>query len=233
MFLDENGEKISKTKGNGVTIDEWLTYAPRGEPRFLHLPRAQEGQEPALAVIPRAVDEYCQFLAAYPGQAMEQKLGNPVHHVHAGQVPPARCRSASRCCSISSPASADDKDTVWGFVQRYAPGTAPESHPELDGLIDFAVDYVRDFIAPDSLQHRAPDRDGGGGAARSRRRLAALPDDADAEAIQTEVYEVGKRTRSRACATGSRRSTKPCSAPARARAWAASSRSTGSPTAAS
>src|SRR3546814_15220987 len=90
LFLDENGEKISKTKGNGVTIDEWLTYAPPESLAFYIYREPRKAKQLSFGIIPMAVDEYQQFLAAYPGQPWEQRLGNPVHHVPAGDVPPAR-----------------------------------------------------------------------------------------------------------------------------------------------
>jgi lysyl-tRNA synthetase class 1 len=192
MFLDENGEKISKTKGNGVTIDEWLSYAPEESLAFYIYRDPRKAKQLSFSVIPKAVDEYYQFLANYPNQPIEQRLGNPVHHVHAGNVPPARMPvSFALLLNLVAVASTDDKDLLWGFVRRYCPDAAPDTHPELDRLLDFALAYFRDFIA-DSLRHRPPgdmeraalgDLDG---------RLAGLPQDADAEAIQFEVYECGK-----------------------------------------
>jgi lysyl-tRNA synthetase class 1 len=192
MFLDENGEKISKTRGNGVTIDEWLTYAPEESLAFYIYRDPRKAKQLSFSVIPKAVDEYEQFLAAYPGQEVEKKLGNPVHHVHAGQVPPARMPlSFALLLNLVAVASTDDKDLLWGFVRRYAPEASPESHPGLDRLIDFALAYFRDFIA-DSLRLRPPTEVEAAALRDLDARLAALPEDADAETIQTEVYEVGK-----------------------------------------
>ncbi len=192
MFLDENGEKISKTKGNGVTIDEWLSYAPEESLAFYIYRDPRKAKQLSFSVIPKAVDEYDQFLAAYPGQELEKKLGNPVHHVHAGAVPAARMPiSFALLLNLVAVASTDDKDLLWGFVKRYAAEASPESHPELDRRLDFALAYFRDFIAG-SLRHRAPSEMEATALRDLDRRLAALPEDADAETIQTEVYEVGK-----------------------------------------
>jgi lysyl-tRNA synthetase class 1 len=192
LFLDENGEKISKTRGNGVTIDEWLTYAPEESLAFYLYREPRKAKQLSFGIIPRAVDEYDQFLAAWPGQEVEKKLGNPVHHVHAGDVPPARMPIGfSLLLNLVAVASTDDKALLWGFVKRYAPEASPQTHPELDRRLDYALAYFRDFIAG-ALDHRAPT---GMEAAALRdldARLAALPEDADAETIQTEVYEVGK-----------------------------------------
>jgi lysyl-tRNA synthetase class 1 len=192
MFLDENGEKISKTKGNGVTIDEWLTYAPEESLAFYLYRDPRKARQLSFSVIPKAVDEYYQFLAAYPDQEIDKKLGNPVHHVHAGDVPAARMPvSFALLLNLVAVASTDDKALLWGFVKRYCPEASPETHPELDRLLDFALAYFRDFVA-DSLRHRPPTQAEAAALRDLDARLAALPADADAEAIQTHVYEVGK-----------------------------------------
>jgi lysyl-tRNA synthetase class 1 len=192
MFLDENGEKISKTRGNGVTIDEWLTYAPEESLAFYIYREPRRAKQLSLSVIPKAVDEYDQFLAAWPGQEWDKRLGNPVHHVHAGDVPAARMPiNFALLLNLVAVASTDDKDLLWAFVRRYAPEASPETHPELDRRLDFALAYFRDFIAG-ALQHRAPTGIEAAALRDLDSRLAALPADADAETIQTEVYEVGK-----------------------------------------
>jgi lysyl-tRNA synthetase, class I len=192
MFLDENGEKISKTKGNGVTIDEWLTYAPEESLAFYIYRDPKKAKQLSFSVIPKAVDEYYQFLAAYPDQEIEKKLGNPVHHVHAGRVPPARLPvSFALLLNLVAVASTDDKALLWGFVQRYCPEASPDTHPELDALLDFALAYFRDFIAG-SLLKRSPEATEAAALRDLDTRLARLQEDADAETIQAEVYEVGK-----------------------------------------
>jgi lysyl-tRNA synthetase, class I len=192
LFLDENGEKISKTRGNGVTIDEWLTYAPRESLSFYIYREPKRAKQLSFGIIPRAVDEYHQFLAAYPAQEWDKRLGNPVHHVHAGEVPEARLPiSFALLLNLVAVASSDDKDLLWGFVERYRPGVTREAYPELDALIDHALRYFRDFIAG-SLRRRAPDAREAEALRDLDVRLSALPSDADAEAIQYEVYETGK-----------------------------------------
>jgi lysyl-tRNA synthetase class 1 len=192
LFLDENGEKISKTRGNGVTIDEWLTYAPEESLEFYLYREPRRAKQLSFGIIPKAVDEYHQFLAAYPGQEWDKRLGNPVHHVHAGKVPEARMPlSFALLLNLVGVASTDDKDLLWGFVKRYAPEAAPATHPELDALIGHALAYFRDFVAG-SLRRRAPDEREAAALRALDARLAGMPDGASAEDIQTEVYEVGK-----------------------------------------
>ena len=192
LFLDENGEKISKTRGNGVTIDEWLTYAPPESLAFYIYREPRKAKQLSFGIIPRAVDEYQQFLAAYPAQEVDKRLGNPVHHVHSGQVPEARVPlSFALLLNLVAVASSDDKDLLWGFVRRYAPATSPETHPELDALIGYAAAYFRDFVK-DTLHRRAPDAREAQALRDLDSRLAALPAEAGAEEIQNMVFEVGK-----------------------------------------
>jgi lysyl-tRNA synthetase class 1 len=192
LFLDENGERISKTKGNGLTIEQWLTYAPPESLAFYIYREPKKAKQLSFGIIPKAVDEYYQFLAAYPEQELDKKLGNPVHHIHAGAVPPARMPlSFALLLNLVGVASTDDKDLIWGFVRRYAPEASPQSHPELDALINHALAYFRDFVK-DSLERRAPEPKEAEALRQLDERLAALPAGADAEAIQTQVYEVGK-----------------------------------------
>ena len=192
LFLDENGERISKTKGNGLTIDQWLTYAPEESLAFYIYREPKKAKQLSFGIIPRAVDEYYQFLAQYPDQEVEKKLGNPVHHVHAGKVPAARMPlSYALLLNLVGVASTDDKALIWGFVRRYAPEASPDTHPELDALIEHALAYFRDFVK-DSLMRRPPDAAEAAALRELDARLARLGESASAEVIQTEVYEVGK-----------------------------------------
>jgi lysyl-tRNA synthetase class 1 len=192
LFLDENGEKISKTRGNGVTIDEWLTYAPEESLVFYLYREPRKAKQLSFGIIPRAVDEYQQFLAAYPAQEWDKRLGNPVHHVHAGKVPEARMPlSFALLLNLVAVASSDDKELLWGFVKRYAPEASPETHPELDALLGHAGAYFRDFVKG-SLERRAPAPNEAAALADLDARLAALPETASAEEIQHMVFEVGK-----------------------------------------
>ena len=193
LFLDENGQKISKTKGNGVSIDEWLTYAPEESLSFYIYRDPKKAKQLSFGVIAKAVDEYHRFLAAYPDQPIEQRLPNPVHHVHNGNPPaPHMPISFALLLNLVGVASTDDKDLIWGFVQRYAPDASPESDPALDALIGHALAYFRDFVA-DTLQRRAPDDREAAALRDLYYALADMPSDADAEAIQNAVFEIGKR----------------------------------------
>ena len=156
LFLDENGEKISKSKGNGLTIDEWLTYASTESLSYYMFLKPRTAKRLSWDVIPKAVDEYHQQLRAYPDQALDQQLANPVWHIHGGQPPASgMVVSFSLLLNLASVARAQDKATLWGFIRQYAPEAAPDTHPDLDQAAGFAVRYFHDFVAP-TLSFRAP-----------------------------------------------------------------------------
>ncbi len=193
LFLDEQGQKISKSKGNGLTIDEWLRYAsPESLSLFMY-------REPKAAkrlyfdIIPRNVDEYSQFLDAFPRQAAKERLGNPVWHIHSGAPPaPDNPVPFAMLLSLVTASNAANAETLWGFIGRYRPGVTRQSHPRLVALVDYAINYYRDFVAPTKTFREA------GAAERAaladlRDALSQLPADAAPEAIQDVVYEVGRR----------------------------------------
>jgi lysyl-tRNA synthetase class 1 len=193
MFLDEKGEKISKSKGNGLSLEEWLRYGSEPSLSFYIYREPKRAKSLHIGVIPRAVDEYWQFRGNYPDQPIEQKLGNPVHHIHGGNVPAEMLPlTYGLLLNLVSLPGVADKDTAWRFVQRYAPGTSPETDPELDELIGLAVNYARDFVAP-TLKRRAPTDMEAAALRDLDAELAKLPATAAAEDIQTQVFEVGKR----------------------------------------
>jgi lysyl-tRNA synthetase class 1 len=193
LFLDENGQKISKSKGNGLTIDEWLRYAsPESLSLFMY-------REPKAAkrlyfdVIPRNVDEYLQFLDAYPRQGAKEQLGNPVWHIHSGAPPKAdNPVPFAMLLSLVTASNAENADTLWGFIARYRPGVTKETHPKLAALVDYAVNYYHDFVSPRKRPSYA--RPGQLEALVDlRNALSQLPADADAQRIQDVVYEIGRR----------------------------------------
>jgi lysyl-tRNA synthetase class 1 len=193
MFLDEKGEKISKSKGNGLSLEQWLRYGSEESLAFYIYREPKKAKSLHLGVIPRAVDEYWQFRGNYPAQPIEQKLGNPVHHIHAGDVPEAKLPlTYGLLLNLASLPGVGDKQTAWKFVRRYAPESSPETDPELDQLIGLAVNYARDFVAP-SLKRRPPQDHEVAALQELDAELARLPPGSSAEDIQTIVFEIGKR----------------------------------------
>ncbi|KQU53266.1 lysine--tRNA ligase [Sphingomonas sp. Leaf339] len=192
MFLDEQGQKISKSKGNGLSIDQWLTYGPEESLSFFAYREPKKAKQLHMGVIPRAVDEYWQFRGNYEGQDLKQKLGNPVHHIHDGQVPdealPVTFGLLLNLVGVMGEAS---KEQVWGYLANYVPDASADRYPALDRLIGHALAYARDFVAP-TLHRRAPEGVEVAALQRLDSELAALPADAPAEDIQNIVYEIGK-----------------------------------------
>ena len=192
MFLDEKGEKISKSKGNGLSLEQWLSYGTQESLAFYAYREPKSAKQLHLGVVPRAVDEYFQFRGNYAGQPIEQKLGNPVHHIHNGNVPDsAPPLTFGLLLNLVSLPGLGDKQIVWNFVRKYAPDTSPETQPELDNLIGLAINYARDFVVP-TLKRRAPQGVEVDALKRLDAELAALPANASGEDIQNIVYEIGK-----------------------------------------
>jgi lysyl-tRNA synthetase, class I len=205
LFLDEQGQKISKSKGNGLTIDEWLAY---GTPESLALfmyNKPREAKRLYFDVIPRHVDDYLTFLEKYPGQDGKTRLGNPVWYLHSGHPPePERIGSAgnqpgttvsfSMLLNLTAVANSEDPGVLWGFIRRYAPDVSHATHPRLDQLVQRAVRYFRDFVKPQK-SYRLPDEVEAASLARLDKALAVFESGerpATAEAIQEEIYNVGR-----------------------------------------
>jgi lysyl-tRNA synthetase, class I len=204
LFLDEKGRKISKSLGNGLTIDDWLAY---GTPESLSLfmyNRPREAKRLFFDVIPRHVDDYLAFLERYPGQDAKTRLGNPVWHIHAGAPPApelvtggapaekAASLSFSMLMNLVAVANSEDAGVLWGFIRRYAPGVSPATHPRLDRLVGHAVRYYRDFVRP-AKRYRLPNEAERAALSELTEALASHEGSTDAEALQAVVYEVGRR----------------------------------------
>ncbi len=193
LFLDENGEKISKSRGNGLTVDEWLTYAPAESLALFMYQKPKAAKKLHFQVIPKTVDDYLALLDRYATEDAGQKLENPVWHIHRGRPPNYRHSAGfGLLLNLVSVCHTEDKSVIWHFLSRYRPSLTPQSDPVLDGLVDHAIRYYRDFVKPEQV-YRAP-------TAAERPALRDLADtlgrmasDSDADTIQTEVFEVGKR----------------------------------------
>ncbi len=191
LFLDENGQKISKSKGNGLTIDEWLTYAASESLSYFMYQKPKTAKRMHFDVIPKAVDEYHQQLRAFAGQDMDTRVNNPVFHIHRGQPPESHMVVPfAMLLNLASVAGAKDKAGLWGFIQRYAPGASPEANPDLDAAAGFALRYFDDFVAPTRV-FRLPSDKERLALEDLRARLAVWDGGLDAEALQTMVFAVG------------------------------------------
>jgi lysyl-tRNA synthetase class 1 len=206
LFLDDKGQKISKSKGNGLTIDEWLTYGTPDSLALFMFNKPREAKRLYFDVIPRQVDDYLTFLEKYPAQDAKARLMNPVWHLHAGEPPapelvssdggnqPGATISFSMLLNLVAVANTEDPSVLWGFIRRYAPGVSPQTHPRLDSLVKRAVRYFEDFVKPQKTYRLADEVE----AASLRRLEQALASfeagerPATAEAIQEEIYNIGR-----------------------------------------
>lgn len=192
LFLDDKGEKISKSKGNGLTIDEWLSYAsPQSLSLFMYQ-KPKTAKKLYFDVIPRAVDEYLQLLSAYPRQDDKSKLDNAVWHIHGGHPPAANVPiTFALLLNLVAASNADDKDVLWGFIRRHVKGVSPQTHPLLDEMAGYAVRYYADFVKPRKKYRPADEVETAALRALSDALAAANPD-ATAEELQAILYDVGR-----------------------------------------
>jgi len=214
LFLDENGQKISKSSGNGVSIDEWLTYASTESLAYFMYQKPKTAKRMHFDVIPKAADEYHQQLRAYHTQDIKAQLNNPVWHIHGGDVPQSDMMVPySMLLNIASVSNAEDKDTLWGFINKYAPEATAETHPGMDAAAGHAVRYFNDFVKPAKV-YRAPTEqerraleDLAGALSSAETALAVIaaknalvgnddplpePDFGDEEFLQSIVFAIGK-----------------------------------------
>ena len=197
LFLDERGQKISKSKGNGLTIDEWLAYGTPDSLALFMYNKPREAKRLFFDVIPRHVDEYLNFLDRYPKQDAKLRLGNPVWHLHAGAPPQVETVEGgsvnfAMLLNLAAVANTEDKSVLWGFIRRYAPGTGPETHPYLDRLVGHALAYFRDFVRP-AKSYREPSAEERAALEDLAATLGEHLGSTDPEALQAAVYEVGRR----------------------------------------
>jgi lysyl-tRNA synthetase class 1 len=194
LFLDEKGQKISKSKGNGLTIDEWLTYADPDSLSLFMYNRPREAKKLYFDVIPRAVDEYHQFQQAFPRQELKDRLVNPLWHIHRGHPPPPEEGAVpfALLLNLVAVANTEDKSVLWAFLNRYAPELASHSHPRLDAQVGYAIRYYQDFVKPNK-KYRLPTEEERVALKDLSDALGALPANASSDEIQQKVYDVGRR----------------------------------------
>ena len=200
LFLDENGQKISKSKGNGLTIDEWLAYASPESLSLFMFQKPTAAKRLYFDVIPRNVDDYLGFLDAYPRQEWKERLGNPVWHIHAGAPPEpeilthdqhGQAVSFAMLLNLAAVSNTENPAVLWGFLRRYYPSASPETHPRLDSLVGYAVAYFRDFVAP-KKRYREADEVERAVLAEISTKLAELPANASADEIQHALYDIAR-----------------------------------------
>ncbi|MEO0327599.1 MAG: lysine--tRNA ligase [Pseudomonadota bacterium] len=192
LFLDQDGQKISKSKGNGLTIEDWLDYASPESLSLFMFQKPKTAKRLYFDVIPRQVDEYYQHLASFNGQEEDKQLQNPVWHIHTGNPEPVSIPlSFSMLLNLVSASNASDKEVLWGFISQYEDGLTPDSHPALDALVGYAIRYFKDFVKPNK-SFRAPSDQERAALLDLKAKFEELDTKSDSETIQTEVFTVGK-----------------------------------------
>jgi len=192
LFLDDKGQKISKSKGNGLTIEEWLRYASPESLQLFMYQKPMTAKRLYFDIIPKNVDEYFSHLDGFEGQDLKQQINNPVWHIHGGNIPQGHMPvSFSLLLNLVSASNAHDSSVLWGFIERYAPGTSPETHPDLDKMVGYAINYFEDFIQPTKSFRLANEQEAKALQDLSD-RLAELDPDSDSQAVQSVVFAVGK-----------------------------------------
>jgi len=194
LFLDEEGKKISKSKGNGLSVEEWLRYAPPESLALYMQQQPRRAKRLYFDVIPRAVDDYLAAVEKLPAEPAERVMENPAWHIHDGA--PADHHAAGvtfgMLLNLASVAHTENKDVLWQYLRRYVPGATPENAPYLDRLLSGAVAYYQDFVKA-AKKFRLPTATERAALRDLADTLRALPEDSTAEFIQNEVYEAGKR----------------------------------------
>ncbi len=193
LFLDEHGQRISKSKGNGLSVDEWLTYGPDESIALYMFQKPRTAKKLYFDVIPKTVDEYIAFLDKYAQEDEAARLENPVFHIHDGN-PPSETYPVSFALLLTlvSASNAHDRDLLWGFIRAYAPQADPQDNPGLDRLVGYALRYYEDFVKPAKV-YRRPNEQERTALEDLAGVLERFGDERDAEKVQFEVYEVGKR----------------------------------------
>jgi lysyl-tRNA synthetase class 1 len=190
LFLDDLGQKISKSKGNGLTIDEWLAYASPESLALYMFQKPRVAKRLYFDVIPRAVDEYYQYVASYSGQDAAAAVENPAFHIHSGKVPVIDMPiSFGLLLNLASAANAHEKTALWNYISRRLPGETPQSNPELDRLAAYAVRYFNDKVKAEKVFRAPTDKERA--ALQDLHDQLAGKDALDAKELQDIVYAVG------------------------------------------
>jgi len=191
LFLDDKGEKISKSKGNGISMEEWLRYAPTASLSYYMYQSPRKAKRLYFDVIPKAVDEYLTFLGKFQKESEEERFKNPVWHIHNGNPPkPESPLSFALLLNLASACHAEDASILWGFISRYAAGATPANAPHLDELVKHALHYYQDFIKPNK-KYRAPTEKEKAAMLELVAKLEVMPEAATSDEFQNAVFAIG------------------------------------------
>ena len=192
LFLDEKGEKISKSKGNGITIDQWLEYASPESLSLFMYQNPKRAKKLYKEIVPKAVDEYLDFIEKGKTQNELQLLMNPVWHVHNGKMPKEKIiMTFSMLLNLVETSNADTKELLWKFVKKYNKNIVENEHSIFDNLISYAIKYFNDVIKL-RKQYKKPNEDEKKALEALIKALESCNDKMAPEDIQTQIYSVGK-----------------------------------------
>lgn len=193
LFLDQQGQKISKSKGNGLSVESWLAYAPGESLAYFMYQAPRRAKRLYFDSIPRQVDEYLSHCEKFGAQEPTAQLENPAWHLHQGNVPHEELPlSFTILLNLASVCHAHDPSVIWEYIKAYAPGSTPEKMPMLDALVGYALKYYRDFVEPHKT-YRAPNALEREALKDLQETLRSQDSSADAAQLQAAVFEVGKR----------------------------------------
>ena len=192
LFLDEKGEKISKSKGNGISIEDWLKYASPESLALYMYQNPQRAKKLYPQVIPKAVDEYLSFLDKFSEQPMKEQLGNPVWHVHDGNPPQEKnVITFGVLLNLVSASNADNEEVLWKFIKNFKSDVNRTEHPILEKLIKNAISYFNDHVkihkkyrSANELEKKA--------LLELTQEIQKMPEGLSPEEMQTIVFTVGK-----------------------------------------
>jgi lysyl-tRNA synthetase class 1 len=193
LFLDEQGQKISKSKGNGLSVEDWLKYAPWESLALFMYQKPKTAKRLFFDVIPKTADEYLDYLSKFPNEAPEAQANNPAYHIHAGKPPVENTHlSFGLLLNLVGVAHADSPATLWQYISRYAPTATPATAPILDRMAKNALAYYQDFVKP-TKQFKKAEGDDAAALKDLRDALAAYTGEKTPEALQNLVFEIGKK----------------------------------------
>tara|TARA_B100000767_G_scaffold148331_1_gene139728 strand:+ start:2357 stop:3919 length:1563 start_codon:yes stop_codon:yes gene_type:complete len=192
LFLDEKGEKISKSKGNGISIEQWLRYASPESLSLYMYPNPKRAKKLYSEVVPKTVDDYLSLIEKFPTQKEKDQILNPVWHVHNGTPPKEKIfMPFSMLLNLVGSSNANNKEILWKFINKFHKEIKPKDHPILNGLTEYAINYFKDKVEPNK-KFKIPNIEEKKSLKNLIAQLKQLDQNLKPEDIQTIVYSVGK-----------------------------------------
>ena len=193
MFLDEKGEKISKSIGNGISVDEWLRYATPESLSLFMFQKPKSAKKLFFDVIPKSIDEYFSHVKKFYKINSNENFNNPVWHIHNGNPPKINNEiSFNALINLVSICNSVDSNVIWGFIKVYDTSINSKNNPEFNKLIEHAINYYKDFILPNK-KYKKIDKNNKKIFKDILENLKNMDDNLTPEEIQTQLYEVGKK----------------------------------------